>query len=152
VTTAPSEMGGGAGVEYDYGYQYGENDLVCEDWRSRDQSWDYCRIALTFFHENDIPFWQMANHDELVGNPKHDNSVYCLANPGEIYLVYLPDGGTQELDLTGAGGSFDVHWFNPRTGGELVTGTAESLTGGGKRALGEPHTDLDEDWLVVIRK
>ena len=26
-------MGGGAGVEYYFGYQLAENDLVAEDWR-----------------------------------------------------------------------------------------------------------------------
>ena len=42
-------MAGGAGVEYYFGYKFPENDLLCEDWRSRDQSWDYCRICLEFF-------------------------------------------------------------------------------------------------------
>ena len=42
-------MGGGAGCEYYFGYQFDENDIDCEDWRSRDQSWDYCRIAIGFF-------------------------------------------------------------------------------------------------------
>lgn len=31
-------MGGGAGIEYYFGYKLPENDLVAEDWRSRDQS------------------------------------------------------------------------------------------------------------------
>ena len=35
-------MAGGAGVEYYFGYQLLENDLVCQDLRSRDKSWDYC--------------------------------------------------------------------------------------------------------------
>ena len=29
----------------------------------------------------------------LVGNQNHDPRRYCFAKPGEIYLVYLPDGG-----------------------------------------------------------
>jgi hypothetical protein len=145
-------MGGGAGVEYYFGYQYVQNDLVCEDWRSRDQSWDYCRIALEFFHDNDIPFWQMAPHDELAGNPDHDNSVYCLARPGEIYVVYLPEGGEQSLDLNGSNGEFTVKWFNPRTGGELQGGSTETIEGGGKRSLGEPPADAEQDWLVIVRK
>ena len=57
-------MGGGAGVEYYFGYQFVENDLVCEDWRSRDRSWDYCRIALEFFEEIAIEKLQPA------GQPK----------------------------------------------------------------------------------
>ena len=62
-------MGGGAGVEYYFGYKFAENDLVCEDWRSRDQSWDYCRIAINFFHDNDVPFWNMTCQDKLVETP-----------------------------------------------------------------------------------
>ncbi len=56
-------MAGGAGVEYYFGYQFTQNDLVCEDWRSRDQSWDYCRIALEFFRDHRIPFWEMTSAD-----------------------------------------------------------------------------------------
>ena len=41
-------MAGGAGVMYYFGYQLPENDLKCEDFRSRDKSWDYCRIAQEF--------------------------------------------------------------------------------------------------------
>ena len=145
-------MGGGAGVEYYFGYQFAENDLVCEDWRSRDKSWDYCRIALEFFRNNNIPFHEMAPADELVGNSAHDNSRYCLAKPGEIYLVYLPNGGTQQIDLRDASGAFSVEWFNPRSAGTLASGSVKSVSGGATVSLGEPPSDSDEDWLVVIRK
>ena len=60
-------MGGGAGVEYYFGYQFVETDLDCEDWRSRDASWDYCRIALEFFSENEIPLVEMQPADQLIG-------------------------------------------------------------------------------------
>jgi hypothetical protein len=38
-------MAGGAGVEYYFGYKLAQNDLVAEDFRSRDRSWDFCRVA-----------------------------------------------------------------------------------------------------------
>lgn len=145
-------MGGGGGNEYYFGYRYVENDILAEDWRSRDQSWDYCRIAINFFADNDIPFWSMVNADGLVGNPKHDNSVYCLAKPNSIYLVYLPNGGEQEIDLGGGSGEFSVAWFNPRQGGELITGSLESVQAGSVVSLGTPPTDTTEDWLVVLRR
>ena len=144
-------MGGGAGVEYYFGYKFVENDLVCEDWRSRDQSWDYCRIAINFFHDNEIPFWDMTCQDQLVGNPSHDNSRYCLAENNAVYLVYLPDGGTTELDLGSAQGRFDVRWFDPRSGGKLQSGSVRSVTGGESVGLGNPPSDVSEDWLVVVR-
>ena len=145
-------MAGGAGVEYYFGYQFVENDLVCEDWRSRDQSWDYCRIALEFFRNNDIPFHEMDNADELVGNSSHDNSRYCLAKRGEIYLVYLPDGGTHHVDLSDASGEFFVEWFNPRSGGVLSSGSVKRVSAGADANLGEPPSDNKNDWLVVVRK
>jgi hypothetical protein len=39
-------MAGGAGVEYYFGYELPQNDLRLEDFRSRDRTWDYCRIAM----------------------------------------------------------------------------------------------------------
>lgn len=145
-------LAGGAGVEYYFGYLLPQNDLICEDFRSRDKSWDYCRIALDFFRENRIPFWEMKNANALIDNEKNDNSKYCLAKPGELYLVYLPKGGTTELDLTGANGSLTVKWFNPRRGGALQDGSGKAVSGGGKAALGNPPADAGEDWLIVIHR
>ncbi|MCB1233170.1 MAG: DUF5060 domain-containing protein, partial [Verrucomicrobiae bacterium] len=124
-------MAGGGGVEYYFGYQLPENDLACEDFRSRDRSWDFCRIALEFFSQERIPFPEMSCADELIGNATNDNRRYCLAKPGEVYLVYLPDGGSTELDLSGTGGKFSVRWFDPRQGGELAAGSVHAVEGGG---------------------
>ncbi|MGC6448815.1 MAG: DUF5060 domain-containing protein [Rubripirellula sp.] len=145
-------MAGGAGNEYYFGYQFEQNDIVCEDWRSRDRSWDYCRHALSFFQESNIPFWEMTNEDALVGNPKHDNSKYCFAKPGELYLVYLPQGGSHELDLSKAVGQFGVQWYNPRSGGELSSGETSVVGGGSTVRLGLPPTDPEQDWLAIIRR
>jgi hypothetical protein len=81
-----------------------DNDLVAENFRSRDKSWDYGRIAVEFFHSQKIPFWEMDNADELVGNEKHDNSRYCFAKANDTYLVYVPSGGTVDLNLSKASG------------------------------------------------
>ena len=145
-------MAGGAGVEYYFGYRLPENDLVCEDFRSRDRTWDYCRLALRFFRNKAIPFWHMRNDNSLVGNTENDNSRYCFAKEGEIYLVYLPEGGTCDLDLSAASGIFQVRWFNPRTGGRLLRGSVRHVMGGNTVSLGDSPSDVDEDWLVVIRK
>ena len=144
-------MGGGAGCEYYFGYKVPQNDLVCEDWRSRDQSWDYCRIALEFFDNHEIPFQEMKNANTLIGNAKNSNDKYAFAKDGELYLVYLPDGGTSTLDLSDASGRFDVRWFNTREGGRLERGSVRSVRGGGLVDLGEAPGDKDQDWLVVIR-
>ena len=144
-------MGGGAGVEYYFGYQLPENDLGAQDWRSRELTWDYSRFALAFFHDHEIPFWEMKNADALVGNKLHDNSVYCFAKPGKIYVVYLPAAGSASLDLTGVEGKFKVKWYNPRTGGELLNGSIAEVQGGATVDLGVPPADLEKDWVALLK-
>lgn len=145
-------MAGGQGVEYYFGYKLPQNDLIAQDYRSRDKSWDYAAIALEFFPANQIPFWEMTNANSLIANDKNDNSKYCLAKAGEVYLVYLPNGGTSDLDLSDVSGKFTVQWFNPRAGGPLLNGSVKSLTGGAKASLGTAPKDPSEDWLAVIRR
>lgn len=149
-------MGGGAGNEYYFGYQFEENDLVCEDWRSRDQSWDYCRIALEFFHENGIPFWDMMPADARTERPN-----FCLAKPGDLYLIYCPAIGSPSsaptLDLSDTAGSFEVFWFSPREGGALARGSVMEVAAGRVVNLGRPQGSDDssaeeDDWLALIRR
>jgi hypothetical protein len=149
-------MAGGGGVEYYFGYKHPQNDLVCEDFRSRDKLWDDARIAVGFFTnalpKSNVSLAEMTSHDALVGNAKSDNSRYCLARPGELYLVYLPEGGSAELDLSGARGDYSVAWFNPRAGGELQGGSVQRVSGGGKASLGDPPADAKLDWLIVVSR
>ena len=70
-----------------------------EDYRSRDQSWDFARIALNFFNDNRIPFWEMANRNELIENAEGNKEKFCLAKDGQVYLVYLAYVPTSTLDL-----------------------------------------------------
>jgi hypothetical protein len=144
-------MAGGGGVEYYFGYTLPQTDLNCEDWRSRDQSWDYCRNALGFFHNNNIPFWDMQNEDDLIGNLQNDNSGFCLAQPGKVYVVYLPEGGSAELDLGNSTSVMSIEWFNPRIGGDLQPGSIRETKGPGKVSLGQPPDDQDKDWVILIR-
>ncbi len=145
-------MAGGAGVEYFFGTKHPQNDLNCEDYRSRDRTWDYARYAHELFVNEQIAFWEMSNANALVGNPKNDNSRYCFANVGTTYLIYLPDGGTSNLDLSDVDEMFEVRWFNPRTGGNLQSGTVNTVKGGSKRSLGMPPHDETSDWLVIVRR
>ena len=145
-------LAGGAGVEYYFGYELPANDLLCEDWRSRDRSWDCCRIALEFFRDHRVPFWEMENADALVGNPRNDDSKYCFAKAGAVYVVYLPEGGTAEIDLTGAEGTFRVKWFDPRRGGPLRDGSVKQVRAGGKVGLGNPPGEPGEDWVILLTR
>ncbi len=145
-------MGGSAGVEYYFGYRFPENDLDAENWRSRAQTWHFSKIALAFFHGNEIPFWEMENRDALVGNAAHKNSAYCFSKKGGPYVIYLRSGKERpRLDLRGEKGSFSVAWFNPREGGALEKGSLGKVTGGGKVDVGSPPADAGKDWAVLLR-
>lgn len=137
-------MAGGGGVEWYFGYQYPHSDLSCEDWRSRDLLWDQTRIALDFFHRH-LPFTEMMSSDELTLS-KDD---YCFAKTGEIYAVYLPQGGQAKIKIPD--GSYDIQWFNPRDGGDLQRGPVEKITGGGYASTGLPPADPSKDWVCLIR-
>ena len=145
-------MAGGAGVEYYFGYKLPENDLLMEDFRSRDKSWDFCRIAIGFLRDNNIPIQNMKNMDALIGNTNMDKEKHCLATPGEIYLVYLAYVNTSSLDLTNESGDFTVEWFNPVTGGNLQKGNVRSVKGGKMVSLGKAPDGNNQDWVVIVRK
>lgn len=145
-------MAGGAGVEYYFGYQLPENDLLMEDYRSRDKSWDYCRIAINFLSENNIPLQDMKNADELVGNTKGSKDRHCLAKAGEIYLVQLAYVKTASLDLRAVSGTFSVDWFNPAAGGKLQRGSKKTVKGGKIVELGKAPSSRGDDWIVLLRK
>ncbi len=141
-------MAGGAGVEYYFGYEYEHSDLTCEDWRSRDAMWDYTRYAVEFFREY-VPFQEMSNENVLIGNTNDTNDRYCFAKKGEIYLIYLAQGGTATIDLDGYPGNYSVQWFNPRQGGALVSGTITQLTASG--SVGNAPYETDQDWVVLLQ-
>lgn len=139
-------MAGGGGSEWYFGYPYPHNDLNCEDWRSRDHMWELTQYALDFFHRH-LPFTQMYNHNELTA-AKQD---YCFATPGSIYAVYLPNGGTTEIDLQGYSRTFTVKWYDPRNGGSLKSGSIKKITGPGKVSLGLSPYKQDMDWVILIK-
>jgi hypothetical protein len=145
-------MAGGAGVEYYFGYTFPENDLLLEDYRSRDKSWDYCRIALDFFKTNNIPFWEMKNMNHLIGNVENTKEKYCFAKEGEVYVVYLGYVSTSTIDLSGTEGSFSVNWFNPEQGGPLLKGKVRNVKGKSVVNLGAPPKGKNTDWVVLLKK
>lgn len=149
-------MAGGAGVEYYFGYKLAENDLKCQDWRSRDAAWDDCRHALEFFAKNPLPLVAMRPADGLVQVSGQANgrgpAAYGFAEPGEVYLAYLLHGGQATLDLSDAEGEFTVAWYDPREGGDLQAGSVPTVAGGEKRSLGIPPSEPQQDWLALVRR
>jgi hypothetical protein len=74
---------------------------------------------------------------------------YALVSPSgpdATYLVYLPDGGTVEVDLSASPGPFEVEWFDPATG---RSETGAVLDGGAPRQLRAPFAD---DAVLYLRR
>ena len=139
-----SIMVGGAGSEYYFGWPYAHSDMTCEDFRSRDRWWDYCRYALEFLHKNNIPFQEMEPDNSLT------SSGWCLARPGEVYIVHLENGGSANLTI--GSGTYLIRWFDPRNGGSLKTGNVTQITGSGARSIGSPPNNASSDWIVLVRR
>jgi PKD repeat protein len=83
-------------------------------------------------------FNQVENLDLMSPDDNLVSDGDCLAVPGREYLVYLPNGGSFALDLTGVAGMFTVEQFNCRTGEEEVLGT---VTGGTTVDINAPNGD-----------
>ena len=142
-------LAGGAGNEWYFGYKVAHSDLTCQDFRSRDKWWDFCRYSLEFM--NSIPFSEMINRNELIGNSADNvKEGFCYAKEGSNYVVYLPSGGTKDLNLSKASGDFKIQWFDPRNGGQLQTGSISSVKGGKKVSIGNPPNNPKQDWVAYI--
>ncbi len=143
-----SLLAGSAGVEWYFGAKSPHNDLTCEDWRTRDRMWDLTRIATRFFEQH-LPWWEMQAADDLVTTP----DSYCFAKPGTIYAVYFHRTDDALIDLQDNDGSFTVRWYNPLDGGQLQTGSIQTITGPGPRSLGTPPpTESPQDWVALVTR
>ena len=87
-----------------------------------------------------------SHADELV-----DEGHYCFARAGQVYAVYIPKGGTTTIDLGKSKKTYSVRWYNPRKGGELLTGSVTTVFGGGKKSVGKCPADEDKDWVVLLK-
>jgi hypothetical protein len=140
-------MAGGWGTEWYFGYEHVHSDLTCQDYASRDKFWEQGKIALDFFNNNNIPFWQMESHDEMILTEKD----YAFAKPDEVYVFFLKNGQAN-IDLSSASKKLHVYWYNPRTGGELQIGSSKTVNPGSKVNLGTAPNEVDKDWVVLLRR
>jgi Putative collagen-binding domain of a collagenase len=87
----------------------------------------------------------MSPHDELITS---DMPTWCLAEPGQTYLIYTMHGGPMELNLNAVTGSFSAQWFDPRTG-ELTNAHSGPVDGGTTREFGAPDK---QDWGLLLTR
>jgi hypothetical protein len=96
-----------------------------------DPYWDTIRSAMghTHTYATRMDLAAMAPHEALA------STEFCLADPGNDYLVYAPEGGEVTVDLSASAGPFHVEWMHPIEG--TIT-QGETTTGGAKRTLTAP--------------
>lgn len=83
-----------------------------------------------------LPYWEMAPANDLVsaneeaveGCPFRTN--FCLAKPGEYYLVFSLNGGALALDLA-EGAGYEATQIDPRTGERRSLGSV----GAGRQSI-----------------
>ncbi|MBN1996799.1 DUF5060 domain-containing protein [candidate division KSB1 bacterium] len=125
-------IGGGGGNEWYFGYDHDHSDLTCQDFRSRDLWWDQCRIALEYFENRELPFWEMVPNDAKMSGAKS----WAMAKEAGDVLVYAPEGGAVTVDLNGwPEPYYSVEFFDPRTGDAAV---GKAVHGGAKVQLNAP--------------
>ena len=90
----------------------------------------------------------MTSTDHLASR----GDTYCFSKEGEIYVVYLKEGDSTRLDIRKFPGSYDVLWYNPRSGGEMTRGSISTVSGGQWADLGYAPVDQDQDWTILIRR
>ncbi len=132
-------MAGGSGCEWYFGYGFPNDDLDCEDWRSRDFLWDQTRIALEFFAE--LPLEAMTSADDRI----QAGEAWCLADESECLVVYLPEGG--DATVSTDPGDYELVWTNPRT---QASSTPVVITSAGALSLSAPTQGLGEDWAALL--
>ena len=138
-------LAGGTGVEWYFGYRFPHNDLELEDFRSRENWWKQSTLATQFIKQ--FPLKEMKNADELVST----KNAYCLAKPDEVYVVYLPAESKNAKIKLQSNKRLKIKWFNPRTGGNFLEGSISTVSGPGTVLLGEPPTDIEKDWVLVLQ-
>jgi hypothetical protein len=143
----------GGNIEYLFNAPEGGSydGLGVQDFRPFDNLWKWTWYARKFMQEN-LPFLQMTPADNLVSGESTDKyGANVFMKAGEVYAIYYDNASnTGSLDLSGASGTLQKRWYNPRTG--LFEGTTTYVTGGGTISVGTPPSSSSEDWVVLIQK
>jgi len=83
-------------------------------------------------------WWKTEPHDELVGG-----GAWCLADPGRIYAVYLPKGGTVTVRLRP--GRYRAEWFSAFTGKVVPIGVIDGPN------WTSPSAPDSSDWALLLQ-
>lgn len=99
-----------------------------------------------------IQWWKLSPHPELLYEYP---AKYCLAKPGNEYIVYLRYAGGIKIDLKPSSETdiFEYYWFDPAEGKYYPPKT---IHGGATQYFSSPEAypaTLDfKDWVLHIKK
>jgi hypothetical protein len=119
----------------------GHNTLLMEN-LSDSTGWIAGRAAMG--HTRQLA--DRVNLATLVPHPELASTRYCLAHPGQEYLVYLPDGGEVTVDLSAVSGPLAVEWIHTADG---TNRPADDVAGGSQSSFRAPFSG---DAVLHIRK
>ncbi len=116
---------------------------------------DYAKASIKAARilESLIKFWDIAPHMELLSH-REGNEAYLAAKPGEYYVLYFTNGGSVDLDLSNASGTFKVTWISVSMGITVRTSAAggyrlmdRTIKGGKVVTLSAPYKG---GWVAAI--
>jgi len=92
-----------------------------------------------------VKLWEMTPAIELL-REREDNEAYVTARPGEAYVLYFPNGGAVQLDLSKVSGRYELEWIDVSTSQSREGG---AIAGGSMAAIKAPGAG---HWVAVILK
>ena len=118
---------------------------------------DYARASIKAARllEERIKLWEVTPQMDLLLELE-PNEAYLAAAPGKQYVLYFPNGGSVDLDLTDTPGTFEVTWISVSMGITVETGQTlgytkmdKTVEGGGVVTLLAPYKG---GWVAAIAK
>ncbi|MBS7624100.1 hypothetical protein KEJ29_00780 [Candidatus Bathyarchaeota archaeon] len=95
---------------------------------------------------NTIKLATRFNIADMTPLPELASTGYCLANPGEAYIIYSPSNAEIKVDLRTAYGRLKVEWMHPVLGNSIQAGTVD----GGEWCTLKPP--LEGDSVLLLYK
>jgi len=86
---------------------------------------------------NTVQISKRFNIAEMLPLPDLASTHYCLAKPGETYIIYIPSGGEVKVDLRSARGELKLEWMDPINGSSMLT---DMIQGGDWQTFKTPFT------------
>lgn len=90
-----------------------------------------------------VNLWELEADNSLLSN-REENEAYLASKAGEVYIVFFTDGGDVSLDLSGYKKSFEIKWFDIRTGN---VNSRDEIVGDNVIQLSAPD---DLEWIAVL--